>query len=293
MKKIIFASLLIKIVLLSSNLFAQQKPYRLNEIQISTSSAVSNFKTMNTNSDLATVLKTDVNLQKFDRTKLLKFSRGNEGGHGGDPYASEFYILGKICAASLAESNQEILKTLSADGESFLKTVNQSRIVSANSEDMILNGYEVGAINFPSSQIIKVNSKIWKRLNLDQKIQLVLHEYLGLMSIELDTYNISSNLRKWTHELSEYIANEPQFKNLNVNMFFGNCSAAVPLQQASTCDASSVNYAKALTCAQAQAETLCRSSGQKSCEQISLVATEFIDSKLIGLRQCIIEVIMK
>ncbi len=237
--------------------------------------------------------KKSLNLKQFDKSKFLTLPQGNEGGHGGDPYAAEFFIIGKISGAFLVELHQDISVLSSISGVSFLKVVEQSRIVSASSEDMILNGYEVGAINFPSSQIIKVNSKIWRRLNLEQKIQLVLHEYLGLMSIELDTYTVSAGLRDWTHKLSQHIASEPYFKNFNVNMFFGNCSAAVALGQAVTCDQTSANFAKATMCAEAQAETFCRLSGNKKCEQISFEAKELIDSKLIGFRQCVIEVIMK
>ena len=61
------------------------------------------------------------------------------------------------------------------------------------------------ALNFPGEQKILVSEIEWQKPELCfvKKLPLVLHEYLGLLGIEIQNYRFSSLLSEWLIETAD------------------------------------------------------------------------------------------
>ena len=117
---------------------------------------------------------------------------GNEGPNGGDPIAFEFVSLGNVIVNELERSDyRTLLQELQIDlNELRDKVLSGSRVYSED-KVFLADGTEVGAINYVRRSRIVIGSDRWKSYNAIQKLNLVLHEYLSLMEIELNIYEVS------------------------------------------------------------------------------------------------------
>lgn len=111
--------------------------------------------------------------------------------NGGDPYAADFFI---VLDGALAKMPLTLpLASGGTLGRLDLETIRLS--VKVTSQDTVtLEGREVGAINrpFTSPPSIVLSRNIWKNLNLNQKLRLVLHETLPIAGIYDVDYKNSS-----------------------------------------------------------------------------------------------------
>lgn len=131
---------------------------------------------------------------------------GSEIGNGGDGVVMEVSIIAtRISTYALSSPNQDVnLQTLGA-------AISSTKIEST-SDELFLAGEVKDAINYPKEKRIVFNRHRWSQLAPQAKASLVLHEYLGVMGIKDDKYQISkeivSNLRYCRNR-----KNQEQFEN--------------------------------------------------------------------------------
>jgi hypothetical protein len=118
---------------------------------------------------------------------------------GGDTRALEFSAIGYQLADFLAEleaKNRGIPSVLSSEVRNAVKS---TRVVSLR--DLMLDGQPVDAINTPDLKLIRIDRGRWDDLNGRNhlKVAFVLHEYLGVMRILDERYQVS-------HEILERLA---------------------------------------------------------------------------------------
>jgi hypothetical protein len=63
-------------------------------------------------------------------------------------------------------------------------------------ENLQLDSREVNAINIPAKNLIIVNRTRWPRLKSDEKVQLVLHEYLWIAGYDDSSYQLSAAIQQ-------------------------------------------------------------------------------------------------
>jgi hypothetical protein len=95
---------------------------------------------------------------------------------------------GANCVSALfSKDDIEAIKT------SYLKTslsFTNKRLCAQDGEDCI----EVTAINNPKNNSIVVNKKRWGRLETEEKVQVIIHEYFGIAGLEVNNYYYSSQI---------------------------------------------------------------------------------------------------
>ncbi len=117
---------------------------------------------------------------------------GGADSGGGDPYAAEFIAQG-VRAADLISKAQNF----PASAEQFLSTVKTTKVEFVDHDLISPEGLNVKALNWPSKKLIQVNQNAWWALDLagpTAKLQLAIHEYLGIMRIDDSKYAWSSYL---------------------------------------------------------------------------------------------------
>lgn len=227
---------------------------------------------------------------------LQNVLRGNEGGHGGDTYAEEFFTLGQGISESLFKVKDFFGKQTNVTANEFANAVNKEvRIVSSDKEDVVLNGAEVEAINFPELKVILISRDFWRQKTLPQKIKLVLHEYFGILGIERDNYKESTqrSILSLVQSLTKKIQTNPVYADMQVNLFYGQARDVVSFSSIDVCDASSMSFSKALLSSQQQAQAQCKISGRSECQLINTTVTPKISKIYAGLRYCEILTIIK
>jgi hypothetical protein len=116
---------------------------------------------------------------------------GGTSGGGGDSYSFEFVSLG-----------YNVISSLKQDPISEINIAKLARAVTTtrvNSKDSLtLDGNLVDAINYPDSKNprIEISRSGWNRLANEpaEKMTLVLHEYLGILKLNDQQYQISHKL---------------------------------------------------------------------------------------------------
>ncbi|MCU1441760.1 MAG: hypothetical protein JWP85_2757 [Rhodoglobus sp.] len=220
---------------------------------------------------------------------------GNEGGHGGDPYALEFSGIAKAIGDKLVQEETRSgaafikWKFKAAD---FQKSAKAIRYTSAESDDMVLRGQEVDAINFPDQNLIKVNRARWRELNFRARSQLVLHEVFGILGVERDSFEASLDFKSFLANASKEMETELADSS-QMNLFYGLCQSFPALGDASTCGSGTDKLEKAQICATNQAEAKCRMSGKGGCEILNTSYTPKMSTTAFGLRYCEVLVLMK
>ena len=112
---------------------------------------------------------------------------GSSVGNGGDPFAFEFINTARDVINLFSWINLSDLPEFNA--LAFTQAVQQTHI--ASEVHVILNGSEVGAINYPDQTLITVNQSFWQTANPNQRMGLVIHEYLGIMRLNDANYRLS------------------------------------------------------------------------------------------------------
>lgn len=117
---------------------------------------------------------------------------GHDQGGGGETEALKFAMIASR-ALSIVQENQSKFPEVSAS--LFQNAIKQTKIQITN-EELQLNGEKKDAINYPEQSLIKVNRFAFRALtsNSVAQIALVVHEYLGILSIDDSNYFISSRV---------------------------------------------------------------------------------------------------
>lgn len=165
---------------------------------------------------------------------------GNHGGHGGDMvYAREFVKLGyKLVEHLNQEMYAERLSELGASPQDLREIIDPKHVDSAEQSEVYLlrnlpDGREIkilkDAINFPSENRILLSRTSWRKLSLEKRIDLVLHEYFGLLGIEHDQYTYSLQFKDLVSAVAvDIVTNAPE--SLEYVAF---SSASLPLYETS------------------------------------------------------------
>lgn len=123
------------------------------------------------------------------------FAAGNSVLNGGDGIAAEFTAIIKIAVADLANENLSPLdQTILMQVRSHIDQIK----VYSKERTFLGDGQEVDAINEPSALKITVSRKRWDSFqnNMQQRLQLVLHEYIGVLGYNDQNYVRSLPLLK-------------------------------------------------------------------------------------------------
>lgn len=128
-------------------------------------------------------------------TAFLSFSISTHAGprvigNGGDVYALQFITFAQYLLKHLQNSN---IKGLDIDA--LGNAINTSSVESTE-EYLKLNGMDKDAINYPSEKRIIFNRIRWSSFITNERLALVLHEYLGLLGTQDANYQYSKFLLK-------------------------------------------------------------------------------------------------
>lgn len=138
-------------------------------------------------------------------------SAGGIDAGGGDAYAAEFVGL----AHQLVDMATE-LEDSPVDADELKAAIRETEVQTL--DKVFLNGIEKDAVNFPSRKLIELSRSRWDEIQDDvlRRYRLVLHEYLGILKMNDEDYQISS---KFINSLRKPLATiSCQFANpLNTN----------------------------------------------------------------------------
>jgi hypothetical protein len=111
-------------------------------------------------------------------------------GSGGDVYALQF-------VSSAEQVLQYLQKTplRSIDLVALEQAVNSAKVESTE-ETLKLEGMDKDALNYPAQNRIVFSRKRWEAMATNERLALVLHEYLGLLGQKDASYQFSKNLLK-------------------------------------------------------------------------------------------------
>lgn len=119
--------------------------------------------------------------------------QSGSGTHGGSDIEIQFGQLGTLFCSWLsdeqvAELFNEVSKT------SFCKAVRDTKVRERSS--IILDHRNVIAINIPAAKEIWINRELWisPQLSKSIKLSVSVHEYLGILELELDQYFLSNRI---------------------------------------------------------------------------------------------------
>jgi hypothetical protein len=120
--------------------------------------------------------------------------RGNDGVGGGDAFVAEFlsfdyYLSSTICKPEAQSEFPEISCVL-------LKEKVNSAVVESTGTDLVIDGREVDALNYPGENRIRFNRQRWvyNQRSRDLSFGLVMHEFLGLMQVDDSGYRVSARV---------------------------------------------------------------------------------------------------
>lgn len=213
-------------------------------------------------------------------------SMGNEGGHGGDPYALEFTTLARLLRNEMTKATPTpVLEKWNVSAATFDTAIKTTWVVSAEGSEVKLEGVEVDAINSDQTHqglihTIKINRTRWREADLIQKLRLVLHEYFGVMNVERDTYTASLDFVS----LIKAAAAKAPAADLMTNLFYGRVVNIAPPTEAETC--SVAIQTQALAEANRQAVSKCVLSGEKKCAVVQSSSEAILSEQIMGLRYC-------
>jgi hypothetical protein len=132
---------------------------------------------------------------------LANFALANTGTRGGGDAATiEFIALQDQFISQLenlaSNEGREKLSSRGIDIDKILRLKNQMKIdsFSINQKKLEIDGKEVSAINYPDARSIEFQLERWDRIDSTTKMQLVIHETLGLARIPDSDYKFSQFL---------------------------------------------------------------------------------------------------
>lgn len=106
-------------------------------------------------------------------------------GNGGDAYALQFVSFAEKILLYLQSARVEGI-----DVEALGQAIETTKVESTDSV-LLLNNIPKDAINYPTEKRIVFNRQRWSALMANEKMALVLHEYLGILNIEDASYKFS------------------------------------------------------------------------------------------------------
>jgi hypothetical protein len=214
---------------------------------------------------------------------------GDDPGGGGDTYAKEFEMLGRALHKTFAAHPEHpLLVKWNLKPSLFEMAINTTLLRSADGTEVILDGMEVDAINHYHNQIvIMINQDRWIEKSLLKKLELVLHEYLGILGVEKNNYPVTNEFADLVIETYNRIKNTVA---QDVNLYFGKQKVTAPMSSASICDATSTTYKDAVEVASYEAISKCQLYNKK-CSIISVEGVAVISSTMIGYKYCSITAI--
>lgn len=109
---------------------------------------------------------------------------------GGHPAAAEFASLANRMIAKIDLLSPVIIQSFRIDANRLLESYSRVKLFTVN-HALQLDGNSVAAINDPQKMEIYFNENVWSELDEDQKLQLVIHEFLGLTFAEISDLNYS------------------------------------------------------------------------------------------------------
>lgn len=214
---------------------------------------------------------------------------GNEGPHAGDAYAFEFMELGTELAEYLSRPEfNPLLQAHKIDLEGFKRALNR-RVYSYEPEFVMVNNNVVDAVNF-DTEPTRVNRLNWRRARLIQKLKAVFHEYLGVMGIERDNYNVSIYFIKMLEDLAQKLLTDQNSPNL----FYGVCVASPPITYVGpTCQGTEPWFKSAEKCAEQAARQNCELDRRIECSPPRTFTREVKSKHMAGIEFCEVTVIVK
>lgn len=127
------------------------------------------------------------------RSNSIRSALGGISAGGGDEVGLEFTNLGQLISRFFLGMDRSSLpvdpNTLSA---AVTQTIVRSDVHAYLGGGFFSRGEEVDAVNFPSEGRILVSRSRWAEYRQDQKVSLVLHEYLSVMGLNDRDYQISA-----------------------------------------------------------------------------------------------------
>lgn len=226
----------------------------------------------------------------FAQPAFSQASGGNDGGSGGDTYAKEFEMLGRALYKTFDQhQNHPLFVKWHLKPSLFELAINTTLLRSEDGSTVILDNYEVDGINYQNRRLIVINQDRWKQKTLLQKLELVLHEYLGILGIEKGNYIVTNEFTDFIVETYNRIKASSQ---KDVNLYYGSQKVISPLNSSAICDESSRTYTDALELAKQEALSKCKLY-EKRCSIQSIDVKPVISAEIIGYKYCSITAIAK
>lgn len=129
-------------------------------------------------------------------------------GGGGDASVAEFLRLGQKAYDAFFNHQLMTLEGKYFDHRPFKEALATVTLVTTK-DSLVLKGKNVTAINYPTENKIILSEPGWQQLDVDTKMQLVIHEFLGLKyrSIFDDSNYVYSRIlleatKQFTYELA-------------------------------------------------------------------------------------------
>ncbi len=195
---------------LSSSLFAQEKTYL---VELMKKPITKESIELEITLKILNGLKIPERRELIDKEKPAKFDKeveelsislGREG-NGGDEEALSFARISEEIISQI-ESQKSLVFTSNKDFENFdldqfIEATRHTKIYFIDYKLCSKMGdyrcpKEKGFVakNYPSILEIHVNQSRWEKLNNTERLNIVFHEYLGILGIEKGRYNLSSSL---------------------------------------------------------------------------------------------------
>lgn len=110
---------------------------------------------------------------------------------GGNAQVAEFYWLSRTFTQAMELYGREIAPDISLQD---LKSLIADIKVSATTRTLEIDGEQKDAVNSPSTRAVEFNSANWEKRGEQRKLQLVVHEILGLLRISDLKYEKSNEI---------------------------------------------------------------------------------------------------
>lgn len=242
----------------------------------------------------------------------LHLLAGDEAGHGGDTYTDEFFALGMELYYEMkkAEYNQLISET-KVDTEKFRTSILKTLLDSAERDKVKLNGQEKSAINSVRDKDkikskrkmildkegepkftadILLNRTRWRASLLADKLQLVLHEFFGILGIERDTYDVSYYYRGLLAKLTMQLL----ASRITPVMYYGYAVASKSLHMGGApCDRDYPAIQDATKQAEELAMDRCIAEREEGCRNLHVEYQTIQSDEHIAFRYCEITALAK
>ena len=144
------------------------------------------------------------------------FCGANSGG-GGDAHSIEFIQVANRMAEHIFFIPEH--DRLGLDPKLVSETIYSVQVQSVDGK-LELNGKSVDAINYPDEKRIEISRASWDGMDAQRRQILALHEYLGIMRIADERYQISRHVTTHRQELLNVCESDDVRFREETNQFF-------------------------------------------------------------------------